>query len=173
MSNTLDGLVHVYTGDGKGKTTCSVGLGIRAAMNSLDVIMIKFIKGNKSGEDKINKYVKNFEIYSYGTGNFITGKPGKDDKDEIKKAWDHAKKAVKKYDMVILDEILYAVQMGMVEEQDVMDFIDNKPKEVELVLTGGMMVSKNIRAKADYVSVIMKVKHPYNEGIPARKGIEY
>lgn len=173
MSNSLEGLVHVYTGDGKGKTTASVGLGLRVALNFLDVIMIKFIKGNKSGEDIVKRYVPNFEVYSYGTGSFIKGKPGKNDKDEIKKAWNHAEKAIKKYDMVILDEVLYAVQMGLVKEQDLIDFIDNKPKEVELVLTGGAMVSKKIRDKADYVSVIMKVKHPYSKGIPARKGIEY
>ncbi|MBU4500974.1 MAG: cob(I)yrinic acid a,c-diamide adenosyltransferase [Nanoarchaeota archaeon] len=173
MSKNLEGLVHVYTGDGKGKTTASVGLGIRASLNFLDVIMIKFIKGNKSGEDIVNKYVPNFEVYSYGTGEFITGKPGKDDEDEIKKAWDHAEKAIKKYDMVILDEVIYAVQMGLIKEHDLIDFIDKKPKEVELVLTGGIVASKKIRDKADYVSIIMCAKHPYKKGIPARKGIEY
>ena len=172
MEKDLEGLVHVYTGSGKGKTTAAIGLGVRAALNSLEVIMIKFIKGSKSGEDDLNQYLPNFEIYSYGTGKFIKNKT-KEDKKEIRKALDHAKKAMQKYDMVILDEILYALQMGLVTERQVVKFIKEKPKHVELVLTGGWGTSDKITSLADYVSVIKAEKHPYNKGVGARKGVEY
>jgi len=173
MAKNIEGLVHLYTGDGKGKTTAALGIGVRAAMNSLDVIMIKFLKGQKYAEDDIANYIPNFEIHSYGTGKFVTRKPSKNDKEEIKKAWDHAEKSLHKYDIVILDEVLYAVQMKLVEEKDILDFISKKPKNVELVLTGGWHVNKNIRDAADYVSIIKNKKHPFTKGIGARKGVEY
>ncbi len=174
MKKNLEGLVHVYAGTGKGKTTAAIGLGVRAALNSLDVIMIKFIKGNKSGEDIINKYIPNFEIYSYGTGKMIKGNLEEEDKRETRRALSHARKAVKEYDMVILDEVLYAIQLGLVTERQIVRFIKGKPKDVELVLTGGWGgVSKRIVDLADYVSVIRAEKHPYLRGARARKGIEY
>jgi len=172
MKKNLEGLVHIYFGSGKGKTTAAIGLGVRASLSGYKVCMIQFMKGQKSAEETINSYITNFEIYKYGKKSLVTT-PEKKDKDLVKKALKHAKKTLQNYDMVILDEINYAVGLNLLNENDVIKIIKSKPKNLELVLTGGITIPRNILNLADYVSEINQVKHPYQKGIKARKGIEY
>lgn len=176
MKENLEGLVHIYYGNGKGKTTAAIGLGVRAALNSFDVYMIQFMKGNIDyGELKISKYIPNFKIIQYGRKEFVNkNNPKEIDIKLAKKAFRHAKKIINsgKYDLVILDEINYAINYMLLKLEDVINLIDNKPKNVELVLTGNY-TSKKLEEKADYVTRMVNCKHPFQKGILARKGIEY
>lgn len=176
MKESLEGLVHIYCGDGKGKTTAAIGLGVRAALNSFDVYMIQFMKGKIDyGELKVTQCIPKFKIVQYGRKEFVdTTNPKKIDVKLAKKAFKHAKKIVNsgEYDLVILDEINYAINYMLLKLEDVINLIDNKPKNVELVLTGNY-TSKRLEEKADYVTKMVNCKHPFQKGILARKGIEY
>jgi len=175
MKNNLEGLVQVYTGNGKGKTTAAIGLGMRAIGHGYKVCMIQFLKPSTSyGEHKSLKNIKNFKVKSFGMKEFATPDTKKEYEMLSKKAFDYSTKVVmsKKYDIVILDEINFATMYGYVKLEDVIRLIEQKPKSVELVLTGRDAPEKII-AKADLVTIMQEVKHPYKQGIKARKGIEY
>ena len=182
------GLVHVYTGDGKGKTTASLGLALRAIGNSLKVYMIQFLKSGFTGElysakklgfiieqfgvDALKEKQKQLQEFKDKTGTFIF-QPDIEEKDAAMQALEHAKKIIKsnEYDLVILDEINCALDKGLIPLQDVIGLVKNHGK-VELVFTG-RDAPKELMESADYVSVINRVKHPWQKGIKARKGIEY
>lgn len=175
MKKNLEGLVQVYTGNGKGKTTAAIGLGIRACGHGYKVYMIQFLKPSMNyGEHKGIKKVKNFKIDSYGIKEFA--KPDTKSLYEklSRKAFDKAAEVISsgRYDVVILDEINFAVTYGYVKREDVIRLIEQKPKTVELVLTG-RDAPKEILEKADLITIMQEVKHPYNKGVKARKGIEY
>jgi len=175
MKHSLEGLVQVYTGSGKGKTTAAIGLGMRACGHGYKVCMIQFLKPSTNyGEHKSVKKIKNFKIKSYGTLEFATLKTREHYKNLSKKAFDYATKAVisGKYDIVILDEINFSAAYGYVNLDDVIRLIEQKPKNVELVLTG-RDAPKEIMEKADLVTIMQEAKHPYQKGITAREGIEY
>jgi len=170
------GLVQVYTGPGKGKTTASLGLALRACGHGWNVLMICFMKGNPSyGEVVISKKIPNFEIVQSGLPTFVKkGAPSDEDIRLARQGFDLAKKALrnKKYDLVILDEINVAVDYGLISLEDVLDLVQNKPDDVELILTGRHAHPKLVKI-ADLVSEILEIKHPYQEGIQAREGVEY
>jgi len=170
------GLVQVYTGPGKGKTTASLGLALRACGHGWKVLMICFMKGNPSyGEVVISKKIPNFEIVQSGLPTFVKkGAPSDEDIRLARQGFDLAKKALrnKKYDLVILDEINVAVDYGLISLEDVLDLVQNKPDDVELILTGRHAHPKLVKI-ADLVSEILEIKHPYQEGIQAREGVEY
>ena len=172
MVKNLEGLVHIYFGDGKGKTTAAIGLGVRAALREYKVCMIQFLKGKNYSEENIPDYIDNFKIFKYGTKSFIK-KPRKKDMDLAHSALKHAKEALQEYDLVILDEINYALNLKLIKKKDIIQLIKSKPSDVELILTGGKNIPKSIKNLADYISNIRCVKHPYKKGIQARKGIEY
>jgi len=169
------GLIHIYTGSGKGKTTAAIGLGVRAAGAGLKVIMIQFMKGRRYSElDAIQK-IPNFTIVQYGRDEFVSKqKPEKIDIDLAKKGFEHAKKVIKegKYDMVILDEINVAVDYNLIHLKDVLELIDEKPEKIELVLTGRYAPAELVK-NADLVTEMLEIKHPYQKGVIARKGIDY
>ncbi|MCL6636215.1 MAG: cob(I)yrinic acid a,c-diamide adenosyltransferase [Peptococcaceae bacterium] len=172
------GLVIVNTGNGKGKTTASLGMAFRAWGQGLKVLVLQFIKGGwKYGELKaVEKLGPNFEIRQMGEG-FIKGK---DDKslDEHRHAAREALNAARaeissgKYDLIILDEVLYAVYYGLVSLDDVLALIGQKPENLHLVLTG-RNAPPEIVERADLVTEMREIKHPYTQGIPAQKGIEF
>ena len=182
------GLVHVYTGDGKGKTTASLGLALRAIGNSLKVYMIQFLKSGFTGElysakklgfiieqfgvDALKEKQKQLQEFKDKTGTFIF-QPDIEEKDAAMQALEHAKKIIKsnEYDLVILDEINCALDKGLIPLHDVIGLVKNHGK-VELVFTG-RDAPKELMESADYVSVVNRVKHPWQKGIKARKGIEY
>lgn len=171
------GLVHVYTGNGKGKTTASLGLAVRAMGHGFKVFMLQFMKGSKEyGELKAaENYLPNLIIVQSGLETFVSkDNPSRADLDLAKQGLDTARKVIQEghYDLVILDEINVAVDFNLLDVDDVVDLIKTKPNHVELVLTG-RYVPKKIADQADLISDITLVKHPYYQGVPARKGIEY
>ncbi|HDQ15626.1 MAG TPA: cob(I)yrinic acid a,c-diamide adenosyltransferase [Bacteroidetes bacterium] len=169
------GYVHVYTGPGKGKTTAAIGLGIRAAGAGLKVHMIQFMKGRRYSElDSIEK-IPNFTFVQHGRDEFVNKKnPAKIDIDLAKKGFAHAKDVIKKnkYDLLILDEINVAVDYKLIDIHDVIKLIEEKPEKLELVLTG-RYAHPEISRYADYVTEMLEIKHPYQHGIEARKGIDF
>ncbi|MBI2651902.1 cob(I)yrinic acid a,c-diamide adenosyltransferase [Candidatus Woesearchaeota archaeon] len=182
------GLVHVITGDGKGKTTSSLGLALRAIGNNLRVHMIQFLKSGYTGElysaeklgfvidqfgvDALREKQKHLKEFTDKTSRFVF-QPDIKEKDAAMQGWEHAKKIIKSgdYDVVILDEINCVLEKGLIPLPEVLDLIKNHGK-VELVLTG-RDAPKELIETADYVSVVNRVKHPWQKGIVARKGIEY
>ena len=174
-----EGLTIVYTGKGKGKTTAALGLALRASGYEKKICMIQFIKGSwHYGEmDSSKKLEPNFEIVAVGRGfvGIIDDKSPKEDHEKI------AQEAIKisnekiqseKYDIVILDEINYAVNLDLISVEDVMNLIKNKPNSVDLILTGNYARDEVIKI-ADLVTEMKEIKHPFQKGIKAKKGIDF
>ena len=173
------GLVHIITGNGRGKTTSAIGLGLRAIGHGLKVYMIQFIKreeeGKKYGEIKSIKKFRNFKVAQFGSGKLVShSTPTKTDFELARKGFEHAKEIINsgKYDMVILDEIWVAFHHKLIDLSEIISLIKNKPEHIELVLTG-RHAPEEAYEYADYVSEIEKIKHPYSKGLKARLGIEY
>jgi cob(I)alamin adenosyltransferase len=169
----LKGLVQVYTGDGKGKTTAALGMALRAAGQGLKVIFIQFLKGEPGGEHFIMEKCPAFEIRQFGKGD-IFAKSDEELLDETNRALVFAKETIARgnYDVVILDEIFIAHWRGFISLQQILDLIRSKPEHVELVMTGRKAPYEVVK-EADLVSEILMIKHPFNEGVRQRKGIEY
>jgi len=170
------GLVQVYTGDGKGKTTAALGLALRALGHGFSVYMIQFLKGSKAtGEFKMAKrFSPNLIIKPMGRSVFVNAKrPAKIDRDLAKKALDLAREIIMggDYDIVILDEVNVAVHMGLIPIEHLLDLIQQKPSHVELVLTG-RYAKPQIIDRADLVTEMRNARHYYDKGISGRKGIE-
>ena len=169
------GLVHIYTGDGKGKTSAAAGLAVRAAGSGLRVLFVQFLKGRETGEIVSLGRLGVKTVRSEQVKKFI---PYMDERElgECRAAQQECLRAAQNglgiYDVVILDEAIGAAQTGMIDLSELEAMIQGKPEPVELVLTG-RDAPESLVALADYVSEIRAVKHPYDRGIPARKGIEY
>ncbi|MBN1217014.1 MAG: cob(I)yrinic acid a,c-diamide adenosyltransferase [Candidatus Lokiarchaeota archaeon] len=170
------GLIQIYWGRGKGKTTAALGQGLRATGHGFKVYMIQFLKGNTEyGEIEAIKYNSNFKIKQFGTKDLIIS-PRKIDIKEGRKAMIFADEIIKsrKYDIVILDEICVALEMGIVHIDEVMKLLEIKPEKVELILTGGGKIHPKLRESADLITEMKMIKHYYSsQGIIARFGIEY
>lgn len=170
------GLVQVYFGRGKGKTTAAIGQGVRATGHGFKVYMIQFMKGNyKYGEIEAIKNIPNFELKQFGSPELIA-EPSEFDLEEGKKALEHAKEIIlsEEYDIVILDEVGVAISMNVISVEPVLELIGNKPEKVELILTGGPKMHPKIKEVADLVTEMRMIKHYYSsKGITARYGIEY
>jgi cob(I)alamin adenosyltransferase len=165
------GFVHLYTGNGKGKTSAALGLCLRAVGRGLRCCFIQFIKGVESGEVKSAKYLPNFELYQ-------VGRPGYDfhlvpeDYARAKEGFSLAREKAKEVDLLVLDEVVVAVHLGLIELSELLAFIRGKPKALELVLTGRYAARELIEV-SDYVTYFQLVKHPFYLGVQARKGIDY
>ena len=171
------GLIQVYTGHGKGKTTAALGTVLRAAGHGLKISVIFFIKGHFSqGEYKTLRTLPNVKVTAFGLRQFIPENEKANPKEaaQAKAALATARADITggKYDLVVLDEINCACFFGLIEPEDVLQLIKNKPPHVELILTGRNAAKKLIEA-ADLVTEMKKIKHPFDKGIEARKGIEY
>lgn len=173
------GLVHVYCGYGKGKTTSAIGQGIRSTGRGLKVIMIQFLKGGPSGELKtLAKLEPDFKVFRFekerGFYKNLTFTELEELKMEIENAMKFAKKIfdTKECDVLILDEILGVIENDILSEEDLITFIKYKPHNMELILTGRKLPD-GLNEIADYISEIKAIKHPYEKGILAREGIEY
>jgi cob(I)alamin adenosyltransferase len=168
--------VQVFTGDGKGKTSAAIGAVIRALGHGLRVYIVFFMKGDYPyGEHSILSQLPNVTMDSFGTRGFVDPKNIKpEEKVEAEKALAAARKAMLSgsYDLVVLDEVNVAVAFKLVELGEVLKLIDEKPQNVELILTGRRADSKLVQS-ADLVTEMLNIKHPYDEGVGARKGIEY
>jgi len=172
----FNGLIQVYTGNGKGKTTAALGLSIRATGHRLRVLIIQFLKGGiaygelKSAK-KLSPYLK---VVPMGREQFVDKKnPHPIDRRFAQRGWELAKKAVLegKYSLVVLDEINVAVHYGLVPLKELLTLMANKPDHVELVLTGRWAKPEVIR-RADLVTEMKEIKHYYRKGIDSRVGIE-
>jgi len=176
MAKLERGLVQVYTGNGKGKTSAAFGLALRAIGRGLKVYVIQFIKGGFDyGELYIVDKLPNLKLKAFGRGKFVTVKPPeKEDVKLAEEALQLAKEIVEngEYDVVVLDEINVALNLKLISLEEVLELIKNKPKHVELVLTGRYAPDEIIEI-ADLVTEMKEVKHPFNKGLEARKGIEY
>lgn len=168
------GYVHVYTGDGKGKTTAAIGLAVRAAGAGLKVYIGQFIKGRNYSElIALKAFSDLITVEQYGRGCFISGKPSEEDRlcalDGLKRLREVL--ISQKYNIVIADEACCAVKMGLLTDKDLIDLITLKPADIELVFTGRCAPRKLIE-KADLVTYMRCIKHYYEEGVKARRGIE-
>lgn len=168
------GLIHIYTGCGKGKTTAAFGLAVRAASAGLAVYIQQFIKGAAYSENAAFKKIPNITIRQCGRGGFIKNKPLSKDIACAARGFRKAVDAIcsGKYDVVILDEANVAMHMGLVKTCDVIAMLREKPAAVEIILTG-RDCPKSLLRYADLVTEMRKIKHPYDKGIAARKGIEF
>jgi cob(I)alamin adenosyltransferase len=170
------GLVQVYTGYGKGKTTAALGLALRAAGHRLKVLVIQFLKGGIAyGElQSAKKLVPYLTIVPMGRENFVHKKnPDPVDARLAREAWEFACRSThsRQYQLVVLDEINVAVEYGMVPLKELLALMKNKPEDVELVLTGRWAKSSVLRS-ADLVTEMKEIKHYYRKGIESRIGIE-
>ena len=169
------GLIHVYTGNGKGKTTAAIGLGVRAAGAGLNVLMIQFMKGRRYSELDALGQIKNFTVMQFGRDEFVSKeKPEQVDIDLAQKGLTYAKEIIHKnsYDVVILDELNVALDYHLISLPDVIQVLKEKPESLELVLTG-RYASPEIIQLADLVSEILEIKHPFQKGVLSRKGIDW
>ena len=167
--------IHVYTGSGKGKTTAALGLGLRAAGAGFKVHIIQFMKGRRYSELNSVEKLSNFSISQHGRDEFVNkDKPEKIDVDLAQEGFAYAKNLIKsgKYDMIILDEINVAVDFNLINLNELMKVIESKPENLELVLTG-RYAHPEIQRIADYVTEMLEIKHPYQHGIEARKGVDF
>ncbi|HML35770.1 cob(I)yrinic acid a,c-diamide adenosyltransferase [Sporomusa sphaeroides] len=172
------GLIIVNTGNGKGKTTAALGLGMRAWGQGLRVLVLQFIKGNwKYGElTAAERMGADFVIRQLGEG--FVGNSSDDEKEDHKKAAQAALEDARqeimsgKWDMIILDEINYAIGYGLVSADEVLDVLAKKPGSLHIVLTG-RGARQEIIDKADLVTEMREIKHPLKQGIKAQKGIEF
>ena len=176
MPKLEQGLVQVYTGNGKGKTSAAFGLALRAIGRGLKVYIIQFIKGGFDyGELYTVDRFPNLKLKAFGRGRFVTEKPPNEEDVKLsEEALVLAEEVVKggEYDIVILDEINVALNLKLIDLERVLELVKNKPKHVELVLTGRYAPKEIIKA-ANLVTEMKEVKHPFNKGYQARRGIEY
>lgn len=169
-------MIYLFTGEGGGKTIAALGLALRSVGHKHKTIVIQFLKGRKdTGEYKAARRLSPYlKVYQFGTKKLIDLKrPGPKDIALAEKGFAFAKKALKTGPkLLILDEINLAIAAGMLPETEVIAFLRRIPKSVDVVLTG-RHASGRLYKVADGVSVVKKVKHVFDRGVPARKGIEY
>ena len=174
-----DGLIIVYTGNGKGKTTAALGLAMRAIGYEHKVCMLQFIKGSwHYGEmDSSKKLEPNFELIAIGKG-FVGILDDNSPREEHEKYAAEALRICREkinsgnYNVVILDEVNYAINLGLIDVQEIIKLIKEKPSSLDLVLTG-RDVKEEIVELADLVTEMKEIKHPFKSGIKAKKGIDF
>ncbi|MBN2602048.1 MAG: cob(I)yrinic acid a,c-diamide adenosyltransferase [Candidatus Marinimicrobia bacterium] len=170
----MKGYIQVYTGDGKGKTTAALGLALRAVGAGLRVFIGQFAKGMEYSEIKtIRERLPEITIRQYGRDCFIVKQPTEEDIKLARQGLDEIKEIVQsgKYDVVILDEANIAVHFGLFSIDDLLNVLDLKPKNLEIIVTGRKAHPELVKA-ADLVTEMLEIKHYYQNGVSARKGIE-
>ncbi|MBS3816591.1 MAG: cob(I)yrinic acid a,c-diamide adenosyltransferase [Candidatus Thermoplasmatota archaeon] len=170
-----DGLVQVYTGDGKGKTTAALGLAVRAAGRDLDIFIGQFMKSGNYGEHiALRRLQDHIRIEQFGDGDFqLKGEPSEK---QVKKAKEGLRKIREEmksrdHDMIIADEMCVAHHFDLLSLESIIELLSDKPEEVELIFTGRKAPDEVIE-RADLVTEMKEIKHPYQKGIEAREGIE-
>lgn len=172
------GYIQIYTGNGKGKTTAAMGLSIRAAGNGMKVCIVQFLKAWKTGELNSLEKLDNIDVFRFQTIKKFTWQLNEEEfnalKLEVKKTYNFILEVFeeKKYDVVIVDEIMGALGAKLLTEQEVLDLMDRKPETIELVMTGRNPTEAIIN-KADLVTEMNPIKHYYEQGVKSREGIEF
>ncbi|HEX3025939.1 MAG TPA: cob(I)yrinic acid a,c-diamide adenosyltransferase [Clostridia bacterium] len=170
----MGGLIHIYTGDGKGKTTAAVGLALRASGAGKSIVMVQFLKGRDTSElgplRRLGVRIVRSDVKKFIPD--MTGRELDECKTQQNHCFDEAEREAEGCDLLILDEIMGAMSVGMIAPERVENLVRSRQGKTELVLTG-RDAPEWLIGLADYVSDIRSVKHPYDRGVPARKGIEY
>jgi cob(I)alamin adenosyltransferase len=170
----MRGYIHVYTGNGKGKTTAAVGLAIRAAGAGLNVYIAQFMKRGDYSEIKgLDRFSDRITVEQFGCGQFIKGRPSAEDVAAARQGLNKVKTilAAGKHAVVILDEANVAVSLNLFSEKELLEIIDHRPDNVEIIITGRGATSAIIEA-ADLVTEMKEIKHYFKKGVAARLGIE-
>ena len=169
-------MVHVYYGDGKGKTTAAIGLAIRCCGNGQTVLFTQFLKSDNSGERRILECIPSVNMPELPKSvKFVfdmTAEEHAEYKEKMIELYNCLAENISNYDMIVADEIFSAVDVGFITTSDIIDLINKCPRSTELVLTGHNL-DKSVLVYADYVTYMSKIKHPYDVGMSARQGIEY
>lgn len=172
----MSGLIHIYCGDGKGKTTASVGLAVRAAGSGKKVLFTQFFKNGSSSEIAVLKSIPGITVHVNEKYFGLYIRMTDEEKEEARTAYTKLLQEVlamaMDYDLLILDEAVSSCNHGTIPEDKVVDFLRRKPDNLEVVLTG-RKPSERLVELADYVTEMKKIKHPMDDGIIARKGIEF
>lgn len=169
-------MVHIYYGDGKGKTTAAVGLAVRASGNGKKVLFTQFLKSDISGERRVLECIPTVKMPKLPEKvRFVFDLSPEEHskyKRNIIRLYEYVLNNLPKFDVVVADEIFSAVDVGFITVSDVIHLISECPETTDLVLTGHNL-DKSILVYADYVTCMSKIKHPYDRGISARQGVEY
>jgi cob(I)alamin adenosyltransferase len=168
------GYVQVYTGDGKGKTTAALGLALRASGHGLRTYVGQFMKGQRYGELEALRDNRHITLKQYGDVHHIrAGSAAADDVARARRGLELAREAMLsgQYDIVVLDEVNVSIWFGLLDTEDILAFLDQRPDQVEVVLTGRRAPQELIE-RADLVTEMRTVKHYYEQGVRARPGIE-
>lgn len=172
------GLIHIYCGDGKGKTSAAIGLAVRAAGSGMKVLFARFLKNESSGELKILDEISQIKVLhlekSYGFFQTLSEAEQKEVRRMYSRLWKQILNEVSRGDwnVLVIDEFMAAYRYGLIDRDEALCFLRKKPEYLEVVLTG-RDPDRALVELADYVSEIRKVKHPFDRGIRAREGIEY
>ena len=171
-------MIHIYYGDGKGKTTAAAGLAVRAAGSKMKVLFVQFLKTEFSGERNVLKELDNVTVTSCPLELKFTTEMTEAEKQQTSVLFrgiferSAATALSDRYDMVVFDEVFDIINEGMLSEAEVYEFITNAPKSIEIVLTGHNP-SQRFLDEADYVTEMKKIKHPFDKGLTGRIGIEF
>lgn len=174
----MKGYFHIYCGDGKGKTTAATGLAVRAAGSGMRVLFIQFMKGIKSSEINILENISNVNVFrcdeNFGFYWNMDDLAKQKAKESYSKLLENCIKELKTYEntLIVLDEAVSALKYGFIEKDKVIDIINLCEKGLEVVVTG-REPQQYLFVKADYITEMKCIRHPYEKGITARKGIEY
>ena len=171
-------MIHVYYGDGKGKTTAAIGLAIRAAGTGMKVCMVRFMKTDQSGEVEIINQIENITLKPCTRSFGFTFQMTPEQKEEARAYYTEMlretieDKNVAKYDMIVMDEANIVFYYDLIEKKELLNFLKKYGQSKEIVLTGACKNEELIQL-GDYVTQIQKIKHPFDKGMDARRGIEY
>nr|WP_317282822.1 cob(I)yrinic acid a,c-diamide adenosyltransferase [uncultured Sellimonas sp.] len=170
------GLIHVYCGDGKGKTSAATGLMVRAAGRGKRILFVRFLKNEDSGELVILDQIPQIRRLKIPKTFGFFWTLNEEEKEELKRIcygiWEQIEQEARRYDILVMDELASAFRYGLVPQDKVLRFLKSKPSSLEVVMTG-REPDERILQYADYISEIQSVRHPFEKGIPAREGIEY
>ena len=165
-------MIQIYTGNGKGKTTASIGQGVRAAGRGFKVYMVQFLKGTPTGELESLRKIDNFKVFRFEEKrDFVWNLNAKK---EVIKAYNFILEVVenKECDLLIMDEIMGVLKNGFLSVEDIVEIINRNNHDIEIIMTG-RDVPKELADRADLITEMKMVKHYYEKGVPAREGIEY
>lgn len=169
-------MVHIYCGDGKGKTTCAMGLAVRSAGHGRKVVVAQFLKGSNSGERAVLESLPTVNCLPVPeTIKFIFAMDEQEKAEALAQmtaAFTQAVEASRDSDLLVLDELCGAITTGMVPLEKVLAFLDSRPEQLEVVITG-RDPAPELQERADYITEMRKIKHPFDQGVNAREGIEW